>query len=358
MGAAIKVTRTDHTADSLRRLAAKSPDGAQVRRLLAIALILEGHSRRTAAEGAGMDRQTLRDWVHRYNDEGVAGLVSIRIGGRGSALSTAQMAELRALAVKGPDPEKDQVVRWRCVDLQEEVARRFTVRVGERTIGKWLRKMRLTRLQPRPFHPKKDKAAEADFKRKFPSLVKAALLSSTTAADKPLEIWYQDEARVGQKGTHAYVWAEIGSCPLMVRDNRHDSVHLFGAICPARGVGAAIIMPAVNTEAMNEHLKEISMQVDHGAHALLVLDGAGWHQRGGGLQVPDNITLLSLPPYAPELNPMERVWEYLRENKLCAVVWDTYDAIVEACRKAWTFLTDDPDRIRSIGTRTWASVSG
>ena len=188
--------------------------------------------------------------------------------------------------------------------------------------------------------------------------MKTALLSSTAADGKPIEIWYQDEARVGQKGTHAYVWAPVGSCPLMVRDSRHDPASLFGAICPDRGVGAAIIMPAVNTEAMNEPLEEISTQVAAGAHAVLVLDGAGWHQAGGKLSVPDNITLLSLPPYAPELNPMELVWEYLRGNKLCALVWDTYDAIVEACRKAWQFLTDDPGRIRSIGTREWATVSG
>jgi transposase len=93
-------------------------------------------------------------------------------------------------------------------------------------------------------------------------------------------------------------------------------------------------MPAVNTEAMNGHLKEISAQVASDAHAVLVLDGAGWYQKGRELRVPDNISLLPLPPYAPELNPMENVWEYLRENKLCGVVWDTYDAIVEACRKA------------------------
>jgi DDE superfamily endonuclease len=142
----------------------------------------------------------------------------------------------------------------------------------------------------------------------------------------------------------------------VVRDNRHDSAHLLGAICPARGVGAAIIMPAVNTEAVNEHLKEISTQVAPGAHAVLVLDGAGWHQTGGDLNVPDNLCL-SLPPYAPELNPMESVWEYLRANKLCALVWDTYDAIVEACRLAWDFLINDPDRIRSIGTRDWAWVN-
>jgi DDE superfamily endonuclease len=143
----------------------------------------------------------------------------------------------------------------------------------------------------------------------------------------------------------------------MVRDNRHDSAYIFGAICPARGVGAAIIMPTVNAAGMSEHLKEISTQVAPGAHSVMICDGAGWHQTGGSLRVPENITLLKLPPYAPELNPVENVWEYLRANKLCGLVWDSYEAIVEACRKAWDFLTSDPDRIRSIGTREWACVN-
>jgi len=143
----------------------------------------------------------------------------------------------------------------------------------------------------------------------------------------------------------------------MVRDNRHVSTYLFGAICPDRAVGAALVMPYVNAEAMNEHLKEISINVAPGAHAVLVCDGAGWHQTGGRLRVPGNITLLRLPPYSPELNPMENIWHYLRENKLCATVWHSYDAIVDACVAAWQFLINDPDRIRSIGTREWACVS-
>src|ERR1700712_4819477 len=143
----------------------------------------------------------------------------------------------------------------------------------------------------------------------------------------------------------------------MVRDNRHDSAYIFGAICPARAVGAAVLTPAANTEAMNEHLKEISTQVSPGAQAVLVCDRAGWHQRGKQLVVPNNISLLSLPAYSPELNPMEKVWDYLRQNKLCAQVWDTYDDILEACKNAWNFLIDDPDRIRSIGSRNWAKVN-
>ena len=143
----------------------------------------------------------------------------------------------------------------------------------------------------------------------------------------------------------------------MLRDNRHTSAYIFGAICPERGVGAALIMPYVNTEAMNEHLTEISSQVAPGAHAVVVCDGAGWHQTGGKLDVPKNVTLLSLPPYSPELNPMENIWQYLRGNKLCSLVWENYDAIVDACSDAWRFLINDPDRIRSIGAREWASVN-
>jgi hypothetical protein len=163
---------------------------------------------------------------------------------------------------------------------------------------------------------------------------------------------------MGQKGGHAYIWAPIGSRPRLVCDNRHVSTYIFGAICPERGVGAAVIMPYANTEAMNVHLVQISAQVAPGAHAILVCDGAGWHQKGKRLVVADNITLLSLPPYSPELNPMENAWDYLRQNKLCALVWNTYDQILDACQSAWRFLINDPDRIQSIGLRKWAKVNG
>jgi transposase len=90
---------------------------------------------------------------------------------------------------------------------------------------------------------------------------------------------------------------------------------------------------------------------------LGICDGAGWHQPGERLTIPDNIVLLPLPPYSPELNPMENVWDYLRQNKLCATVWETYEQIIEACKTAWNWLIADPDRITSIGNRNWACVS-
>ena len=165
MSAAVKITRRDHTPAELRAIAAKSRDAAQARRLLAIAMILEGASRLDAARQAGMDRQSLRDWVHRYNAAGVDGLKSRTAPGAKPKLTETQMAELREVVLAGPDPDVHGVVRWRCVDLRAEVIRRFSVTVDEDTIGRWLRKFGLTRLQPRPFHPKKDAAEQEAFKK-------------------------------------------------------------------------------------------------------------------------------------------------------------------------------------------------
>jgi hypothetical protein len=126
-------------------------------------------------------------------------------------------------------------------------------------------------------------------------------------------VWFKDEAPVGQQGTLTRIWAERGTRPRAPRDTRYKWAYIFGAVCPERGVTAALIMPHANTEAMNAHLLEISRAVAKGAHAALVLDGAGWHATKA-LEVPVNITLVLLPPYAPELNPIENVWAYPRSQ--------------------------------------------
>ena len=169
MGSAVRGTRLDLTAAELRAASAKCPDGTQVRRILALALVLEGRPRTEAAALNGMDRQTLSDWVHRYNADGLDGLKSRKSPGREPFLSPAQKAELRDLVIQGPDPAVHKVVRWRCVDLQAEVARRWSIEVHESTIGGWLGELGLTRLQPRPVHPKKDPEAEATFKKTSPA---------------------------------------------------------------------------------------------------------------------------------------------------------------------------------------------
>lgn len=177
------------------------------------------------------------------------------------------------------------------------------------------------------------------------------------AAGTPIEVWHQDEARVGQQGTLTYVWADRGSRPEAPKDLRYEWAYLFGAVCAERGVGAGLVLPFANSEMMNLHLIEIGRAVMPGHHAVLILDGAGWHQTGGRLSVPENITLLHLPPYSPELNPVENIWQYLRQNRLSNRVFDGYDAIIDACSDAWMHLIRSPDLIKSIATRAWAKVA-
>jgi hypothetical protein len=172
----------------------------------------------------------------------------------------------------------------------------------------------------------------------------------------PIEIWFQDEMRLGQKNPYTRRWARRGTRPRALADLRTKSAYLFGAICPKRGTGAAILMPRADTEAMQHHLHEIARTLAPKAHAVVVLDQAGWHTTGK-LRLPQNLSLLPLPPKSPELNPVENVWQFLRQNKLSNRIFDGYEAIVAAACAAWNSLSADPARITSIGTRKWAIIA-
>jgi hypothetical protein len=172
---------------------------------------------------------------------------------------------------------------------------------------------------------------------------------------KPIELWFQDEARIGQKNGLVRQWARRGTRPRQPADQRYESAYLFGAICPARGVGAALAMPFADTHAMQAHLDEIARTVAKGAHAVLLLDRAGWHTTAR-LVVPRNISLIFLPSRSPELNPVENIWQYLRANWLSNRVFESYDDIIDAACDAWNRLVDQPRTITSIGRREWAHI--
>jgi hypothetical protein len=163
-----------------------------------------------------------------------------------------------------------------------------------------------------------------------------------------IELWWQDEARVGQKNTLPRRWARRGSRPTAPKDQRTAYASSFGAICPEKGKGAGLVLPRCDSEAMSLHLAEISRSVSPGAHAVLMLDGAGWHG-APDLVGPDNITLLTLPPCAPELNPVENVWQFIRDNWLGDRIFTSYDDIVDRCCEAWNRLVDQPWKIMSLG---------
>ena len=166
--AGIAITRLDLTASELRAAAGRMKDARAVRRMLAIALVLEGVDRTTAAQTCGMDRQTLRDWVHRYNAEGLAGLVNRTVPHHPRRLAPDQLAELADWVEAGPDPVRDGVVRWRRKDLQARIAAAFGVTLHERSVGKQLAALGFRRLSVRPQHPKADPQAQEAFKKTSP----------------------------------------------------------------------------------------------------------------------------------------------------------------------------------------------
>src|ERR687883_813635 len=165
---AVAITRRELDAGGPRREAGRCRDARAARRMLALALVLEGSSREAAARAGGMDRQTLRDWVHRYNAEGLDGLRDRRRPGPRPRLTPEQEAELATAVERGPDPDRDGVVRWRRVDLKALIEARFAVRLHERSIGKVLRRLGFTRLSVRPKHPKADEGAQEAFKKASP----------------------------------------------------------------------------------------------------------------------------------------------------------------------------------------------
>lgn len=168
MAAAVAITRLELDAAGLRREARRSRDPHAARRMLALALVLEGTSRTDAARAAGMDRQTLRDWVHRYNAEGLAGLHDRHGGGTPCLLTPEQECEVMRWVDEGPDLARDGVTRWRRADLARAIKRHFGVVMAERSVGDVLRRRGMRRLVPRPRHPGHDAAAQASFSATSP----------------------------------------------------------------------------------------------------------------------------------------------------------------------------------------------
>ena len=166
---AIKM-REDYSGDELRQLAATASDGAQARRLMSLAAIADGKNRAQAAEIGLMDRQTLRDWVHRFNAHGPQGLIDHKPSGRESCLTSEQKQELKQFVEEGPSNHVPGLVRWRRIDLAALVKQRFGVECHETTIGRILKELGFSHISPRPQHPRQDAQVIENFKKTSPAI--------------------------------------------------------------------------------------------------------------------------------------------------------------------------------------------
>jgi transposase len=170
--------------------------------------------------------------------------------------------------------------------------------------------------------------------------------------DRNVQLWFQDEARIGQQGTVCRMWADRGSSPRAIRQTNYKWTYLFGSVCPITGQCHGWRMPYANTWIMNLYLKDFAKQLPADTHALIVMDGAGWH-RSIDLEIPANISILILPPYSPELNPAELIWRHLRQRKLSNRRYPTVDDLETAVDEAWQWISNQQDELSRLRLFPW-----
>lgn len=170
-----------------------------------------------------------------------------------------------------------------------------------------------------------------------------------------VEIWFQDEARVGQRGTVTRLWARRGTRPRVIRQQQFEYTYIFGAVCPEKDRAVGLVLPTIGMCCMQKHLEEISKEIEPGNHAVVVLDRAAWHTTKK-LNLPKNISLMPLPAASPELNPTEQVWQVLRDRYLGNRCFDSYEHILDSCCKAWSAFTSQVGAVRQLCRRGWANI--
>ena len=173
---------------------------------------------------------------------------------------------------------------------------------------------------------------------------------------KHVDVWFQDEARFGQQNTTTRLWAERGTRPRAVKQQQFEYAYLFGSVCPSRGIGEAMVVPWVNKDIMIEHLRQISVSTEKGRHAVVIMDGAGWHTEDIASKL-ENVSVIKLPPYSPELNPIEQVWSWLRQHYLANQSFIDYNDIVSKICTAWNRFLESPQRVKKMCSREWINLT-
>ena len=343
--------RQDKSPQELRLSAKVAKDGKVVQRILGIALILDGSGRGEAASLVGLDPQTLARAVEHYNADGIAGLKDRTSPGRPPKLTREQSADLKRMVLAGPEDREHGCPEFKVRHIVDLVKDKWGICISNETARTRIHAMNLVHLVCRPKHHKADPVAQTEFKEKFPEVL--AKIKSDHPEAEHVEVWVQDETRVGQKGKIGRRWAEKGSNPTTLVHGGFKSVWLFGAFCAERDVGAALVVESVSTAAMNAHLAIISQTVLPNDHAAVLVDGAGFHAQSKDLVVPSNMTLVTLPAHSPELNPAEGVWEFLKNGELMHRLYRTADEIIDRCCSAWKSLANETGRIRSLCSYPW-----
>ncbi len=327
----------------LKRLERCEKHADRARRLRIVILGLEGWTAPAVAMAVGLSRRICQRWVRRYNDLGTAGLDDGRGQQSRSPLSPEQEESIRRRIDSGAT-DKDEVCSLRGKDIQRILAEEFGLMRSLAAVYHLLHRLGYSYLRPRPRHRKADPEKVAAFKSQWPEKLKAI---AAEHPDKRLRVYFQDESRFGQQGTMTNVWAEKGSRPTAIRQTEYEYLWVLGAVCPETGHAEGLLSPQLNTKVVNTFLELFSKTIPENEHAVMIWDGAGFHT-SKQLRLPDNISLVQLPAYSPELNPIENLWHYLKSHFWSNRAYDDYEALEEAAMAAWRTAVLDAQLMQSV----------
>jgi transposase len=295
------------------------------------------------ARDIGVSVSKVHTLIPRYNKFGVSAVETIGKGGRyNENMSIGEEKELLETffdrAAKGEIVTAKQIKQG----YEQKVGRE----VDESTIYRMLERHMWRKIVPRPIHPKADREAQQEFVKNFPKLVEELEKTKDESDERPTLLMVQDEGRFGRVNTPKRAWAPLPVRPHVLSQRVRESVYAYAAVAPEIGEMTCLILPYSNTEMMNLFLKQVSEDF-HSYFIIMQLDQASWHG-SNDLLIPENIRLLPQPPYSPELNPVEHVWDDIRENHFGNACFSSLDDVIQALSNALVSLSSDPSALRSL----------
>jgi transposase len=321
-------------------------------RFQAVVLAQAGRTAPDIAEALGCSRRAVQQWIARYNDGGPDALRERPHTGRPPRLPADQLARLKQRLDEPPQPG-DGVCVLRGADIRRILEHEFGVRLGLRAVYLVLDRIGYSSLVPRPQHKDSDEELQAIFKEVVGDQIEAIVEAHPAAQ---VQVFFEDEARFGQRGTITRVWAPRGSRPRAVRQTEYTFLFVLVAVCASTGAVSALVMPELNTAVVNLFLDQFARERPVGVHAVLIWDGAGYHT-AGALVVPPNVSLILLPPYSPELNPVENLWHYLRSHDWSNRVYGGYEDLKEEAVRSLCRVCLDAERMKTVCAADYVNTS-
>jgi transposase len=332
-----------HTPEQLHHLAQAIPQKRLWRRAQAVVLAKQGRTAQDIADALGCSLKAVKNWVAQYNHGGIEALHERPRSGRPPRLDPQEYPRLKQRLDAPPRPE-DGVCTFRGLDVRRILGQEFGALMSLQAVYDLLHRLGYNDLMPRPHHEDANPEVQEFFKEIVVDQIGAI---ADVHPGEEVRVYFQDEARFGTQGTITRVWARKGSRPRAVRQNGREWLYVMIAVCAVTGDASALIMPELNTAVVNLFLEQFARELPAGVHAVLIWDGAGFHT-GGDLVVPAGVSLIRLPPYSPELNPVENLWHYLRSHHWSNRMYKGYEELKEEAVRSLGVVCQDTDKLKTI----------